>query len=358
MIKCFEPNLTAADIDAVLKVLETKVLAFGSNVSQFEEGYKKFSKKKYNIGFNSASSAAYLLYQYLYEKHGPCRVYTPSNGFVSPVYAAIKNGHEVVFVDVDDDLLLDMEKLKNKIIRDNKKTIVMPVLYGGVSGIREAYEVCKEESAILVLDSAHCISPTMKYDYAFYSFHPVKPVCMSNGGLLSTDDKEASEYMYSCRNFGRVQRGDSYDILHRGFNFYMNNLNASLGLSQLDRCLANADTRRANFAYLRDGIPRNLGRFVEHDVGSSYYLSTLVLRPGDSSVIMRKYLRERGVEASFHYPFLHKSTAYAQRVTLPVLESLEDRIINLPIHQQLEQEQLEKIVNECIHYSRSRRQSQ
>ncbi|MHA1941762.1 MAG: DegT/DnrJ/EryC1/StrS family aminotransferase [Candidatus Hodarchaeales archaeon] len=358
MIKCFDSNITEQDKLNLLTTLQSKVLAFGPNVSEFESRYADLSKKQYNIGFNSASSAAYLLYQYLFEKLGKCRVYTTSLGFVSPVYAAIKNGHEIVYVDVDDNLLMSSDNLKELFIDDGMPSVVMPVLYGGVSQIKGMYEFCKDNDCILVLDSAHCISPDMDYDYAFYSFHPVKPICMSNGGLLATNDKEASDYMFSGRNFGRQMVGDTYDLVQAGFNFYMNNLNASLGLSQLDKCLDNVQKRKHNFHFLREHIPEELGYFTDHDKGSSYYLSSLVLNNQYSSGIMRKVLRENGVQSSFHYPYLHKTKFYGQGIQLKKLDSLDDKIINLPIHQELLPENLEKIVNECIRYCRSGRKSQ
>ena len=356
-IKCFDPDITEADITAASKVIESRILAFGPNVEKFENLYSSFSKKKNNIGFNSASSAAYLLFQYLYEINGPCRVYTPSIAFVSPVFAAIKNHHEVCFIDVDENLLIDAADLKKKFINDNKTSIVMPILYGGVSTIGSFEEETKDLKFTLVIDSAHCISPTMNYDYAFYSFHPVKPICMSNGGLLATDHTHASEYMKSGRNFGRKITGDTYDLVQSGFNFYMNNLNAALGLSQIQRSAANVAKRRENFEFLRDNIPSDLGYFTSHDDKSSYYLSTLVLKEEYSSAIMRKSLIEKDIQASFHYPFLHKTEYYRSEVSLPNTDSMEDKIINLPIHQNLTKKDLERIINECIHYSRSGRQS-
>jgi len=358
MIKCFEPSLEQRDIDKVLQTLQTKILAFGSNVGDFERRYSEFSNKKYNIGFNSASSAAFLLYQYLYEEHGPCRVYTPSLGFVSPIYAAAKNGHEVIYVDVDKNLLISGDSLEKKFIHDGKKSIVMPILYGGVSELPGIDNFCKNNKCLLVLDSAHCISPNVEHDYAFYSFHPVKPICMSNGGLLSTDHKKSAEYMFSGRNFGRRKINDTYDIVQSGFNFYMNNLNAALGLGQLHSCLRNIEKRRVNFEILKKNIPEDLGYFTHHDHGSSYYLSTLVLKSGHSSAIMRETLRENGVQASVHYPFLHKTSFYGCTTSIPRLDSLEDKIINLPIHQELCPADLERIIDECVRYSRSRRQPQ
>ena len=352
-ITCFEPDLQVSDAAALLSTIESKVLAFGPNVEKFEQCYSKFSKKEHNIGFNSASSAAYLLYQYLYEKYGSCDVYTPSIGFVSPVYAAIKNGHNVIFTDVNKDILMNPEGLSQKISNSKNKSIVMPVLYGGVSKIPKLTKTLKGLDYILVLDSAHCISPTMKHDYAFYSFHPVKPICMSNGGLLSTEDATSAEYMKSGRNFGREITGDTYDLAQAGFNFYMNNLNAALGLSQIHRCMDNVDKRKQNHKMLEEFIPKELGYLTKHDKGSSYYLSTLILNEGQSSAILREHLRQRGINSSFHYPFLHKTKYYKQEVELPYTDSIEDRLINLPIHQNLSKHQMEVIIDECIRYSRS-----
>lgn len=352
-IKCFEPDIQEEDITSVSNTIKDKTLGFGPNVEKFEQLYARFSRKKHNIGFNSASSAAYLLFQYLYESNGPCNVYTTSLGFTSPVFAAIKNGHGVKFVDVDENMLMCTDDLRSKIEKSNRPAIVMPVLYGGVSNIPDFDQKTRDLKFILALDSAHCISPTLNYDYAFYSFHPVKPICMSNGGLLATDCSRSDNYMRLGRNFGRQQREDSYDLVQSGFNFYMNNLNAALGISQVDRCLENTKKRKHNFEFLKDNIPSSLGRFTQHDESSSYYLSTFILKEGTSSAILRKYLASRDIQASFHYPFLHKTKYYKSDVSLPNTDAMTDRIINLPIHQNLTQEELEKIVNECIRYSGS-----
>lgn len=352
-INCFEPDIDEKDIRAATTTIKSKILAFGSNVEKFEKKYSKFSNKKYNIGFNSASSAAYLLFQYLYEKYGACDIFTPSIGFVSPVFAAIKNGHNVEYVDVDKDALFCSKDLASKMSSSNRQKVVMPVLYGGVSKIPGLTKAIQGTDSILVLDSAHCISPSIDYDYAFYSFHPVKPICMSNGGLLSTNSKAASNYMYSGRNFGRKVIGDTYDLVQQGFNFYMNNLNAALGLSQIEKCITNVDKRRKNLEFLRNNMPKDLGYITKHDKQSSYYLSTLILKDGDSSAILRKYLRAKGIGSGFHYPLLHKTEHYRKISKLPVTDSMQDRLINLPIHQNLSEKEMEIIIDECIHYSRS-----
>ena len=103
-------------------------------------------------------------------------------------------------------------------------------------------------------------------------------------------------------------------------------------------------------------IPKELGTFTKHDKGSSYYLSTLVLKQQHSSAILREYLATKGIQASFHYPFLHNTKFYKKESNLPKTDLLVDKIINLPIHQELTKGQIKRIANECIRYCRSRRQ--
>jgi len=339
-----EPTITDYDIQQITNLLRSGNLGFGDNVRKFETKFSKYSNKKFNIGLNSASAAAYCLYAYLYERYGQCDIYTPSLGFTSVSWAAKKNGHQVHFVDVDRDLLFDFASYKDMRAAHstpNRKTVLMPVLYGGVSNVPNFSNQVTDE--IVVVDSAHCIEPSMYSDYIFFSFHPFKPLAMSCGGLLGTDDHIASDYVLKYRNFGRQAVDDTYDIVSGGFNFYMNNLNATLGLSQLKTCFKNIEARKNNLSHLKDNIPPDIGYFTHHDDKSSYYLGTLILNKGRSTEL-RKKMRDNKCNASFHYPLLHKSQFYNTGVSLKRVEDLSDSVINLPIHQNLTMGELDKII--------------
>lgn len=341
-MKNFEASITQEDINTVKDLLKTGNIGFGDNVNRFEHKFSAYSKKKYNVGLNSASSAAYCIFSYLYHRYGECDVYTPSLGFISPAWSAIKNGHNVIFVDVDDNLLFDFESYKSQKIKSGNKKILMPVLYGGVSDIPEFSELVSDE--LVVVDSAHCINPNISSDYIFFSFHPVKPLTMSCGGILATDDEDAHKYLISYRNFGRILKGDTYDIDDiGGFNFYMNNLNASLGISQMKSCYNNIIQRKNNYQFLKNNIDKDVGHFIEHDENSSYYLCTMVLK-NESSENLRKKLKKLQCTSSFHYPYLHETKYFNSPYTLKNLQKLKDKIINLPIHQNLSNESLKKLV--------------
>ena len=347
-INCFEPDLDKTDLGFLEKCLNSKNLGFGANVEKFETQFAKFSKHEYNVAVSSASSAAYMLFDYIYDMLGSCNVFTPSLGFVSPAWAAQKNGHNLIFVDVDDNLLFDVEDYTKKRMAlaknlKNVPNILMPVLYGGVSKINSFVEKKKFfGDEIIVVDSAHCITPSIKADYVFFSFHPVKPICMSNGGILSVSTQEEAAYFKKYRNFGRSPQGDSYDIVQTGFNFYTNNLNASLGLSQLKKAKKNIEKRKQNFLFLKENIDQSIGRIIDHDADSSYYLASFIPNK-QTGKNLRKKLKNHGVQSSFHYPPLHKTKHFKRVMNLKNTEHYATKIVNLPIHQNINIEQILKI---------------
>ena len=333
-MKLFETTFTDQEISLVVEVLKKGQLGFGENVHKLENRFSDFSNLKYNTAVNSASAAAFMIYEFLKEKYGTCDVYTTTLGFTSPAWAAHRVGHNVKFVDVGEDLLFDCEDYKNKRNNSNSsnKVVLMPVLYGGVSEIN-SWDIHGDE--IVVTDSAHCITPTIKSDYTFFSFHPYKPVCTSDGGMISTDHKEADEYFKSYRNFGRIQIKDSYDIVQSGFKFYMNNLNATIGLISLDKYKNNLDIRKKNFNFIKKNVIID-NRLLRHDQHSSYYFSTVFCDNADDKMKALNIVR--------HYPLLHKTTFFNEGQVLKKSENLYNKYCNIPIHENLTKENIDFII--------------
>tara|TARA_R100000700_G_C3148169_1_gene127691 strand:+ start:143 stop:1105 length:963 start_codon:yes stop_codon:yes gene_type:complete len=316
-MKVFQTTFSQEDSSEILDVIQDGNLGFGTNVGVLESKFKLFSNKEYNIATNSASASAFMIFSYLKEKYGICDVYTTSLGFTSPSWAANHFGHNLIFVDVNENLLFDCEDYKkrrntNSSHKKDRKIVLMPVLYGGVSHINN-WDILGDE--IVVVDSAHCVTPTIECDFLFFSFHPYKPICSSDGGMISTDDVESTEYFKNYRNFGRSNIENSYDITQEGFKFYMNNLNASIALVSIKKYYLKLSERRKNFLQLTDTLP--------HDEYSSYYFATRIDDDADKFNKLNKLSR--------HYPLLHKTKFFKKNYTLPVSEELHPKIINLPL---------------------------
>ena len=164
-------------------------LGFGPKSGQFEKQFAKISNKKYNIATNSAGTAAFMIFDYLYYLYGLCNVFVPSLSFTSPAWAAKQVGHNLVFVDVNSYLMFDF--LSYKSYGADKRNILMPMLYGGASDIFP-WNVTDE---IVVTDCAHALECKLPSDFMFYSFHSQKCIKMSTGGVICTDDADAAAYL-------------------------------------------------------------------------------------------------------------------------------------------------------------------
>ena len=317
-MRVFETKFKEKELDSIIEVLKKGELGFGENVKKFENLFSSFSKKDYNIATNSASAAAFMIFSYLKEIYGVCDVYTPSLGFTSPAWAAKHFGHNLIFVEVNKNLLFDCNHYL-QIRKENKnKKVLMPILYGGVSTINN-WETTGDE--IIVVDSAHCVTPTLKSDFTFFSFHPYKPICSSDGGMISTDINKANNYFKSYRNFGRINVENSYNIDQEGFKFYMNNLNATIALTSIQNYYSNLEFRKN---YYLDLAYAGLSDLLPHDDNSSYYFATRIKEKEAD-----KFNKESNLQR--HYPLLHKMKYYKNNSKLPFTEKIHNKIINLPL---------------------------
>jgi perosamine synthetase len=320
-MRVFESSFTKDELEPLIEVIQNGEIGFGPNVSILENEFEQYSNCKYNVATNSASASAFMIFAYLKYKYGVCDVYTTSLGFVSPAWAAKHFGHNLIFVEINNELLFDCEDYKKIRKNTENKKVLMPILYGGVSKI-DGWDIFGDE--IVVTDSAHCTTPTIPSDFYFFSFHPYKAICTSDGGMISTNIEEASNYFKSYRNFGRANINNTYDINQDGFKFYMNNLNATLGLISLKKQDKLRDTRRQNYLKFSNVLP--------HDNNSSYYFATRLCINADE--LIEKYGLSR------HYPLLHKTEYFQTKIKtrLPRTCYYHREIINLPLHKEIDED--------------------
>lgn len=312
-----------------------KYLGYGPSVKEFEERYAQYSGYKYNVGVNSASAAAFIIFQYFkHNLHVYKTVYTPTVGFTSPAWAAMHAGLQLRFTDVDYNLMM----IPPTSI-DLPDCIFMPVLYGGVSKTNFPPEILKRS----IVDSAHCVSPTEKAFAHFFSFFCTKPIRMINGGMISTDDSELAYFARRYRNFGRMpDYKQGYQIDHPGFRFYMDQPNAEMGLNELPLLRGQRELRKA-YSIIYQTQLKEFGRFTVHDDSSSHYLCTMLAK---KDVIE---LRKK-IGSSLHYPLLHQQQFYYNGQSLSHAEAFRDNILNLPIHHSLQLDEILKNIEVVREY--------
>ncbi|MEU4587740.1 DegT/DnrJ/EryC1/StrS family aminotransferase [Kitasatospora aureofaciens] len=226
---------------------------------------------------------------------------------------------------------------------------VMPVLYGGravdlapIRGHLAGRGIQIVEDAAHAFGSRYPDGTMVGADPAVltcFSHDPIKNLTTGQGGTIVPRTREEADTLRSLRLFGIVQSKDararltSYEVQGPGMRFDMSQLNAAIGLAQLERFPQTAAVRQhlwctyqAELAGL-DGI-----RLVDVDVAKTVPFNCVVLLKRHRDDVFR-HLREHGIGVAVHYPPNHSQVAFsAWRRDLPVTEQVAGRILGLPSH--------------------------
>jgi len=350
-IKIFDPIIDNCEKNAINRVLESKFWASGAGnneVKKFEEKFLKYINSKSCVAVNSGTAALNLALS-IYDIKNK-EVILPSLSFVATANAIIENGGIPKFVDIDEKTLcIDPKKILNSI--SNKTKIILPVHFGGFSSnLTEITKICKKNKINLIEDAAHSTGAKYKNkkigshgDLVCFSFHPVKNLAMPTGGLISINSKnykKIEKILKEKRWCGITNRnGVNYDIKNIGWNYYMNEFSAAIGLEQLKKLnKTNAIRRKIAKRYhdeilLKDKMPFN------NECAYHFYWIRVKNRTK-----FRKILSEHGIETGIHYKPIHTFSYYRSKIKLPITERVGKEIVSLPTHPNLTDKDIEKVI--------------
>lgn len=350
-IKLFDPYVDRYEKIAIERVLSSHFWASGSGIGQVQKFEKEFSKyigSKSCVALSSGTAALNLALS-MYDIKG-MEVILPSLSFVATANAVIENGGIPKFVDVDENThCIDPEKISDTI---SKKTrVILPVHFAGFpSDLSHISKLCEKNQIHLVEDAAHAAGSTYKGkkigshgEIVCFSFHPVKNLAMPTGGLISmnrNDHKKISSILKEKRWCGISDRnGVDYDVKNIGWNYYMNEFSAAIGIEQLKKL-----DRTNN---IRKKIAKKYSREIEvdkkmpFDERCSYHFYWIRVKNRDT---FRKRLSKKGVETGVHYKPIHTFSFYRSKLKLPITEEIGKEIITLPTHPNLTDSNVEKII--------------
>ncbi len=357
-IKLFDPVIDKNEEKSVVKVLQSKFWASGSgngNVKIFENNFKNYVGSNDCIAVNSGTSALNLALSLMDIKNK--EVIVPSFTFVSTIHAIKLNGGKPVFVDVDKkNLCIDNEQISQLIT--NKTKMILPVHFGGMPcNLSEIKKICHDYDLISIEDAAHAAGSTYKNQKigkhstaVCFSFHPVKNLAMPTGGLISINGKSSKKFkkiLNSRRWCGITNRHDSfYDVDEMGWNYYMNEFSAAIGLIQLKK-LDKLNKKRKKIAKLYSK-KINLDKKMMFDENCSYHLYWIQVKNRNQ---FRKKMSDIGIETGIHYRPVHTFSMYETNNRLPVTEKVGDEIVSIPIHPNLSNEEIHKIIHAVNDFS-------
>ena len=350
-IKLFDPIIGDDELDILTKTLKSKFWADGSGsnqVKQFEEKFQKIIKSDSNVAVNSGTSALYLALSMEDIKNK--EVILPSMSFVSTAHAVIANNAKPIFADIDlDTLCVDPNKIEELITKSTK--IVLPVHFGGLScDLTKIKKISNTNNLTLIEDAAHAAGSShdgkpigSHGKFVCFSFHPVKNLAMPTGGLISINDdnfKNITKKLQSKRWCGITNRvNGKYDVQELGWNYYMNEFSAAMGLVQLKKLKKLNKIRQQNAKRYFDELVCD--KKLRFDKNCSYHFYWILVKNRDK---LRKKLLEKGIETGTHYPPIHKFTMYDKKISLPNTEYAAKSIITLPTHPNLTKENMDEII--------------
>lgn len=370
-------DISAADIEAVVAALRSDFLTQGPAVPAFEQAVAAHCGVPFAVAANSATSALHLACAALDLGPGD-RLWTVPNTFVASANCARFCGADVDFVDIDPrtynlSLPALREKLAQAKVRGRLPRVVVPVAFAGQAcAMAEIRALADEYDFRIIEDASHAIGGTYRgepvgngawADITVFSFHPVKIVTTAEGGMAVTRDPALAARMARLRSHGITRAADEmegesdgpwyYQMLELGWNYRMTDLQAALGVSQMQR-LAEFVARRRALADRYDRLLAASGLTLpgrDADCDSAWHLYVVGWNEAASGLSRRaafERLRAAGIGVNVHYIPVHLQPYYRRLGfapgQFPVAEAYYARAISLPLYAGLSEADQDRVV--------------
>jgi UDP-4-amino-4,6-dideoxy-N-acetyl-beta-L-altrosamine transaminase len=377
MIPYGRQDISQADIDAVVAVLQSDFLTQGPQVPLFEQTVAKHVGAKHALAVNSATSALHIACIALGLGQGDWMWTTPVT-FVASANCGLYCGAQVDFVDIDPRTYnLCPRALEAKLVAAEKagklpKVLVAVHLCGQPCDMAAIHALGQKYGFTIIEDASHAIGGKYKgefigngrySDITVFSFHPVKIITTAEGGMALTNSDELAHKMALLRSHGitrdplhMTHEPDGpwyYQQIDLGYNYRMTELQAALGVSQMQRLEAFV-ARRHQLAQRYDQLLADFPVFTPWQHPDSYsglHLYVVRLQLAKINKTHRQVfevLREQGIGVNLHYIPVHTQPHY-QRMghkvgDYPQAEQYYAEAISLPMYQTLSDQQQDQVV--------------
>lgn len=378
MIPYGRQDINQQDIDAVVEVLQSDFLTQGPMVPAFEKSVMAACDANYAVAVNSATSALHIACIALGLGKGDW-LWTTPNTFVASANCGLYCGAEVDFVDIDARTYnLSVKALEEKLIiakkEDKLPKVVIPVHFSGQPcDMAAIYALSQKYGFKIIEDASHAIGGKYKgepigncrySDITVFSFHPVKIVTTAEGGMAVTNDPKLAEQLNLLRSHG-ITRDESlmtkpadgpwyYQQIELGYNYRMTDMQAALGVSQMQR-LNEYVTKRHELAKRYNEMLKDLTITLPWQSEDSYsglhlYVIRLQLdKISKTHLEVFNGMREAGILVNLHYIPVHLQPYYQEigfkEGQFPKAEEYYKEAISLPMFPTMTEEQQNQVVS-------------
>ena len=352
------PYIDEREEELVLEVLRSGRLSLGPTIERFEELFAERVGAPYAAAVTSGTAGLHLLAHIAGVGPGE-EVITSPISFVATANCFIFEGAEPVFVDVDRRTLNLDPAAVEEAVTERTKAIVAVDMFGYPCELDELRAIAERQGLVLIDDSCEALgaryrgAPVGSHGVsAVFGFYPNKQITTGEGGVVTTHSEEEHDLLKSLRNQGRSYESRWFHHVRLGFNYRFTDLQAAVGIAQLeklDRILELRSAAAARYTRLLtdiDGVEAPLADDAEHTRSWFVYVAKLDAAIDRDAVTER--LAAEGIEAGHYVPCVHLQPYMRERYGFseglcPVAEDAASRTLALPFFPQLEGEDQERV---------------
>jgi dTDP-4-amino-4,6-dideoxygalactose transaminase len=366
------PAIEQAEIEEVVDSLKSGWLGTGPKVERFEEAFKKYVGAKYAVAVNSCTAALHLALLAV-EIQPDDEVITPVMTFTASAAAIIHAAGKPVFVDIDPETMnIDTQQIEPALTENTRA--ILPVHFAGrPCHMDNIVALAQEYDLRIIEDAAHAIETLAQgrkvggiSDLTCFSFYVTKNVVTGEGGMVTTNNEGYADWIKILALHGMTKDAwhrfsddgyKHYEVIYPGFKYNMMDIQAAIGLHQLERIEQYALRRKAiwdryneSFKDLPLNVPSN--ELLSGD-RHAYHLYTLILKLEDLKINRNQFmtaLHRENIGTGVHYQALHLHSYYAEKYNLkegmfPNAEYISDRTVSLPLSAKLSDRDVEDVIN-------------
>jgi len=359
MIPVNEPLIGEKESIYVSECLKTGWISSGGKfIEEFENKFASYIGMKHGIAVNNGTNALILALRVLDLPAGS-EVIMPTFTIISCALACIYNNLKPVLVDCEPDTWnMNVSQIEEK-ITEKTKAIMVVHIYGHPVDMNSVIEIAKKYNLYIIEDAAEAIGAEYKGqkcgtfgDLGCFSFYANKTITTGEGGMVLTDDNRLAEKLRRLRNLGFIPQHRFYHE-ELGYNFRMTNIQAAIGLAQLERIEEHINIKRKigklyteflkDIPYLQLPVEKEWAKNIYWMYGIVLDEKTAIDAEELGKKLLKNEIQTRPFFLGMHeQPVFHKMGLFVDE-HYPVAERIAKQGLYLPSGLTLKKEEIKKI---------------
>ncbi len=365
-------EISELDIQAVIETLKSDFLTQGPKINEFENAFAQYIGCKYAVAVSNGTAALHLCALALDVKKGDKVITTPIT-FAASANCIQYCGGEVLFADIDaKSFLIDIDKVRALLQSHPKGSIkgIVPVDFAGQALNLEEFKKLAEEYNLWIIEDA-CHAPGGYFtdsnkhqqkcgngnfaDLSIFSFHPVKHIATGEGGMITTNSETLYKKLLLLRTHGITKDaqlleenhgGWYYEMQTLGYNYRLSDMQAALGISQLQRANEGLLKRKEIAKKYDTAFADCLDKITLPQYTSGHAFHLYIIQVQDR-LGLYNHLRANNIFTQVHYIPVHTMPYYKSlgvQPTLPVAEEYYAHCLSLPMFPTISNEEQDFVI--------------